>query len=239
MNAGRSLLSLFAVLSLSAAFASAAHTPVRIEQTVEAQFPASLALSTITSGEARVTINVDSEGRLIDWMVTGYTHKAFADETVYLLKQWRYSPAKVDGEPVSVRLDLQMYFTSTGRVISVTTMDTPDVLIRRSQQAALQKRVCTPKQLDRPLEALQTVHPPHPGKAENAVHQTGSTMIDFYIDEEGRIRMPVVTETTDQAYALAAVGALSQWRFSAPTSGGKPTAVRVKQQFVFPSGGTS
>ena len=184
-------------------------------------------------------INIDADGRLADFMVTGYTHKAFADEAVRLLKQWRYSPATMDGVPVGVRMEVQLNFMSTGRVVSLTPFDATEALIRGMRPATLLKLVCTPNELDRPIEALQTVNPPHPGKVENAERQAGSTMIDFYIDEEGRMRMPVVTEATDPAYAQAAVGALSQWRFSVPTSRGKPVAVRVRQQFVFSGGGAS
>jgi outer membrane biosynthesis protein TonB len=42
-----------------------------------------------------------------------------------------------------------------------------------------------------------------------------------------------VLKTTDETYAQAAVGALSQWRFEPPTRRGKPVAVRVQQKFVF------
>lgn len=60
-------------------------------------------------------------------------------------------------------------------------------------------------------------------------------MVDFYVDENGQIRMPVVTESTDNTYAQATIGALNQWRFSAPTKQGKPIAVRVQQKFIFPA----
>ena len=40
---------------------------------------------------------------------------------------------------------------------------------------------------------------------------------------------------THGAALAAALGALSQWRFSTPTRAGKPVAVRVRQPFIFPA----
>jgi outer membrane biosynthesis protein TonB len=234
MNPGCILIRLCAVLAVSAAVASAKTVPVRIEQTVEAQFPAALAFTALTSGEARVMVNIAADGQLADVMVTGYTNKAFADEAVSLLKRWHYDAATVDGQAVGVRLELQIKFVSTGRVVSLTALDATDALTRKLMPDALFKNVCLPAELDHPIEALQSVSPPHPGKADHAVQRNGTTLVDFYVDEHGRIRMPVVMETTNQLYAQASVDALDQWRFSTPTKHGKPVAVRVQQRFVFP-----
>ena len=235
MNPGRVLFGLFAVLVIGSAVSSAKNTPVRIEQTVEGQFPVSLTFTTITSGEVRVMINIDSDGKLADLMVTGYSHPAFAEEAVSLLKHWRYSPAAVDGHPVGVRLELKIDFVATGRVISLTALESANSLTQRMRPNTLSKMVCTPGELDHPIEVLQAVNPPHPGKSEHAPQPAGATLLDFYVDEQGQIRMPVVMETTNESYAQAAVSALNQWRFSAPTRQGKPVAVRVQQKFVFPA----
>jgi TonB family protein len=235
MNPGRVLFGLFAVLAIGSAVSSAKNTPVRIEQTVEGQFPASLMLTTITSGEARVMINIDSDGKLADLMVISYSHPAFAEEAVSLLKHWRYSPAAIDGNPVGVRLELKIDFVASGRVISLTALEAVNSFTQRMLPTAMSKKVCTPGELDHPIEVLQAVNPSHPGKAGHASQSSGSTLVDFYVDERGQMRMPVVMESTNETYAQAAVSALNQWKFSSPTKQGKPVAVRVQQKFVFPA----
>jgi TonB family protein len=232
MHSGRIPIRQLAMFAITSAIVSAGNTPVRIEQTVEAQFPPRLNFSTISSGEARVMINIDADGQLADLLVTGYTHQAFADEAVRVLKQWRYHPAIVNDEAVGSRVELQINFIATGRVVSLTALDATSAFVQRMWPATLFKRVCTQDELDRPIEVLQTVTPFHPGQAEHASDQAG-VLLDFYVDEDGRTRMPVVMETTSLIYAQAAVGALSQWRFAVPTSRGKPVAVRVRQKFVF------
>lgn len=235
MNLGRTLFSFVPVLVVSTAIASAKTTPIKIEQTVDGRFPASLEFTTITSGQARLMINVDADGKLADLMVVSYSNAAFADEATSLLRRWRYSPATVDGKPVGVRVQLEINFIAKGRVISLTAIETTNSLVDRIMPVQLVRRICAPDELDHPLAVLQTVVPPNPGLAANSSHSSGSTVLDFYVDEKGHARMPVVMTATNQSYAEAAVNALNQWKFFSPTRQGQPVAVRVQQEFIFPS----
>ena len=120
------------------------------------------------------------------------------------------------------------------RVISLAAIDTATALTQNMISQPLFESVCGPAELDHPIEALQMVSPPTPGKAEQSTQSAAATVVDFYVDEKGQIRMPVVTESTDETYAQATVSVLNQWHFSSPTRRGKPVAVRVQQKFIFP-----
>jgi hypothetical protein len=52
--------------------------PLNVHQTVNASFPRSLVSVGVTSGAVSVAIAVDEAGRLSDYLVTAYTHPAFA-----------------------------------------------------------------------------------------------------------------------------------------------------------------
>lgn len=237
MNAARLILRNlpFAVLAVGTA-AFATNTPVRIEQTVEPRFPAALVFSPISSGEARVMINVDDEGTLADLMVTSYTDKAFADEAVRMLKLWRYGAATVDGEPVGVRMELSFDFSAQGRVVSLSAIETINALFDRTGNRTVVTAVCHSTELDQPLAAVRAVHPPKPADVAGPDSARKSVLIDFYVDEKGEPRMPVVVYSPALVYSQAAVSALNQWRFTLPTRGGKPVAVRARQEFVFSQG---
>ena len=56
-----------------------AYVPMKMDQTVEAVFPRKLVAVGIKSGAASVAIAVDEDGRLADYLVTAYSHPAFAD----------------------------------------------------------------------------------------------------------------------------------------------------------------
>lgn len=227
----------FLAVALAVAVATgfaAQSTPLQIEQTVEPQFPAALGLSSLTQGEARVVINVDADGKLVDWLVSGYTDKAFAREAVQALQRWRYTPATSKGEPIGVRVELKFEFEAKGRVISLMAIETNDVLFRQMGISDYVSQVCRPHELDQPVAPVNASSPHHPG-TDAASMKPQTVVVDFYIDEKGQPRMPVVLNSPQEAFAMAAVGALNQWRFNTPTRAGKPVSVRVRQQFIFPA----
>ena len=233
----KTALRLFVVSSaVLASSLGAQTTPLRIEQTVDAQFPHALSLSPITEGEARVIINVNADGKLVDWLVTGYTHKSFADEAVNVLKAWRYTPAMDRGEPIGIRMELKFQFEAKGRVVSLMAIETPDVLRGiMGLGPTFITNVAGLEELDQPLAPVNPESPRYPAQAGGQANQPRSVTVDFYVDEKGQPRMPVVINSSHENYSLAAVDALSRWRFTAPTRAGKPVAVRVRQQFIFPS----
>jgi TonB family protein len=224
---------LLAVFFAVSACLAGATTPLRIEQTVEARFPHSLALTPISEGEARIVINVDADGKLVDWLVTGYTHKAFADEAVYVLKQWRFAAPIENGQRTGIRTELRFAFAATGRVVSLTAIETPDLLLKQmGVEPHYTLNVCRLQDLDRPLAPINPASPLYPAQPKVTGRQ--SVVVDFYVDEKGQPRMPVVVNSSHDKFAPPVVDALNRWRFTAPTRAGRPVAVRVRQEFVFP-----
>ncbi len=231
----RTLLLVLPVLLFAASPAIADDFPwrdssLKIIQTTEPDFPPDTETLLLRRGEARVVINVDADGHLVDWLVTSYTHPNFATAAINALKEWRYEPARIAGEPVGTRASLAFNFQVKGQVISLSGVDALASQFSSALGDHRTDRVCLPHELDQPVQAVQTV-PPHPIASRN---QKGSrtVVVDFYIDETGRPRMPVVTDAQDQQ-AAAAVDALMQWRYTVPTKAGTPVSVRAQQSFVF------
>ena len=67
--------------------------------------------------------------------------------------------------------------------------------------------------------------------AANAIE--GAIVVEFYIDETGRPRMPVAVAPSDSFLAAAAVFAIKQWRFAPPKHRGQPVLAHAMQTFVF------
>ena len=90
---------------------------------------------------------------------------------------------------------------------------------------------CRLRELDRiPIPAH--VVPPTPPKG--GLRDKRTITVEFYIDEEGRVRMPAIDrEEPDDAYAAAAVAAVEQWQFEPPTRKGLPVLVLARQDFAF------
>jgi TonB family protein len=220
--------------AVSASLGGAQATPLRIEQTVEPRFPHALSLSHITEGEARVVVNIDADGKLVDWLVTGYTDKAFADESVSVLKLWRYEAPTEDGQPIGIRTELRFEFEAKGRVVSLTAIETPEVLLKQMGVGPrFIANVYGLSELDQPVAPINPTSPHYPAQPASPT-QRHTVVVDFYVDEKGQPRMPVVVNSSHDHFAHAAVDALNRWRFTAPTRAGRPVSVRVRQEFIFP-----
>jgi TonB family protein len=209
-------------------------TPPRIIQTEEVKFPPALEYSALTDGEVELALRIDSTGKLTDALAIAFTHEAYGRQALDAVRRWRYEPARLNGEPIDIRVNLHIQFATKMRVVTFTPVDTPASLMRNAGFVEGINLVCPVKDLDRPIKVLHPATPIHPGRTANLPH--GRTVVDFYIDEQGRARVPLITESTHPAFSFAVVKALEDWRFAAPKRKGRPAIVRMQQEFVFENG---
>ena len=207
--------------------------PLQIIQSLDVQFPAALLMQGITEGEVRVVLNVDAEGQLADCLVLAYTHPELVTELLSAMRDWRYQPSYSHGEPTGARAEVAFSFQARGTILSVTPIEDFNAKFLRMAGTQTISLVCKVSELDKLPEAVSLVTPRHPLSALRPELSAGRVLLDFYIDPEGRPRMPVVISASHEAFAVAAVEALTQWRFAPPTREGRKVAVRVRQQFVF------
>ena len=211
------------------------YVPMKVIQTDEVIYPRRATESGVTSGKVQVSVQVDEHGKLTDQLVTAYTHPALAESAVQALKRWRYEPAWVNGQPRSATVDLVFEFESRGMVVVDMTVHSyvqmRDVRLRPS---AYSYGVHTLRQLDRIPTPTKVVQPVYP-----AVSNAGTMpviTVQFFIDEKGKVRLPAVSRETSEkndAFAAAAVNAVSQWEFEPPLSRGQPVLVAARQDFNF------
>jgi TonB family protein len=184
-------------------------------------------------GEARAMLSISDQGELLDFLVIGCTHVAFAEEVVAAMPQLRFSPAKVRGEPATVRMPFSFYFQQEGTIASLSAMDQWEAqMARLSPQDEFRSWLCPARELDRPLTPLKVFSPRYPeemrSRGEDAVVE-----IDFFVDGAGRVRLPAVDVGRHPSFAREAVAALTAWTFEPPTRGGQPVIVRASQRFHF------
>ena len=61
----------------------------------------------------------------------------------------------------------------------------------------------------------------------------GKVLVEYFIDHEGRARLPSILESDDENLSMSVLMTLKDTRFSAPRRKGRPTYVRVRQPFNF------
>src|SRR5687768_5275774 len=174
--------SAFLTANISVA-AGTGSTPLRIEQTIQANYPAGALQEGVSSGQVWMIISVDETGALNDALVTRYTHPAFASEALSMLRTCRFYPARKNGVPLPVRSDLHLSFESTGQIMTLDAGSTLHQLTAFNRRPDYVDRLCAPSQLDQLPSPTQTVTPRHPGKAADGEIKGGKAMLDFIIDE--------------------------------------------------------
>jgi TonB family protein len=182
-----------------------------------------------------VAINVDQDGRLMDCLVTGYSRKEFADTAVAALKAWRFDPSRVNGVPWASVQEVHFDFSRTGVVVSLSGFDLLTNQFDEIAKGRFVYRTRTLRELDRIPTPVHVVSPVSPGLSPGEKKRT--VVVEFYIDEEGRVRLPSVSRAdAGTSYAACALDAVKQWRFESPLYRGRPTLALVRQEFNFVAG---
>jgi TonB family protein len=226
------VLKMFALGGVSAPARSAADegdAGIAIQQTSLLVYPPMMLYNAVYYGEARVAISVDQDGKLTDYLVTGYTNPVFAEASVAALKRWSYEAARAKGKVRASRADVLFIFRDRGVIVQ----NLPGALEQYRAFGNTQDRYtfkpCKLRELDRIPDPVHVVAPI--AAKSSLLH---SVTVEFYIDEEGKVRMPAVArESVDDEYAAAAVAAVEQWRFEPPLRKGRPVLVYAQQEFDF------
>ena len=199
-------------------------------------FPPGLKFDGITDGHVELIIDINEDGTVADWIPLRSTHRLLTESVERSLKKWRFNPAKIDGLAVPVAQKILFNFDHSGTVlISGTGLDLHMRWIQElgRQDDRLAFELPDLDQLPEPVDIVRPLLPMSlAGNKEPA-----TVMISFYIDTEGKVRIPVVIEwDADILYAKSAIQAITQWKFKPPTINGRAVVVRAIQPFHFMPG---
>ncbi len=212
------------------------YVPLKINQREEAVYPSSLVSVGLKSGSASVAIAVDDTGHLTDYLVTAYTHEAFANSAVAALKKWTFEPAMFHGFPRNSKADLTFRFQMEGVVVvTMTGLSYQEMLHIKLAPGSYAYSACTLGELDRIPVPTKIVNPVYPTQVARS-SRGGHVLVSFYIDEQGHVRMPCVSRETNEAneeLAAIAVTAIDQWQFDPPMSRGRAVLVAAQQDIHF------
>ncbi|KAF0093031.1 MAG: TonB family protein [Puniceicoccaceae bacterium 5H] len=209
------------------------YEPPKILKRASLNYPEYLTGQGIMEGTVLIQVETDPEGNVEDWLTLSATHDGFVRHLTRSIAQWRFTPATQNGEPVYGALLIEVRFEYNS-VASLTTGEMASAFINHitNLDQRMRSRVANISQLDKMPEPVHIVEPA--GYSGDADAGAGDAVVSFYIDEEGKVRMPVVTELNcDLNLAASAYDAVRQWRFEPPTVKGKPMIVRAEQRFVF------
>jgi TonB family protein len=202
-----------------------------LRQSVLPEFPAAVMAEGITSGWARVVIDVDPEGVPTDSLVVGYTRSEFGVAAARAVRKWQFDPMIVEGRPVASQVAVAFDYEAKGVVLNITpASDLLRLWLKTSADRVYQP--CNLKELDAIPVPLTSVEPIYPLEFESR-GITGTATVEFYIDETGAVRMPAVVKADYPELGHLLADAVRQWTFAPPTRQGRPVLVHASQTVMF------
>lgn len=220
------------------AAAQSSWEPIGIQVTVEPQIPARFVMEGLRDGRVTIAVDVDAEGKLEDWIVLEASHYELVAPCAAVVREWRFTPARLDGARVPARTRFTLLISQTGAVISRTGVEMINDYMESVAGRPPDYRISRADELDRPLVALTRVSPRY---ASDAARQGvgGRVNVYFFVDEQGNVRLPAVPAETHPYLAGITVRAMRDWKFIPPTRAGRPVAVEVAQAFDFGGAGSA
>jgi TonB family protein len=204
----------------------------KISKIEEPRFPPSVLLQGITSGNAEAIVGIDPTGHVVDCMAVAYTKLEFADEAVAAIKRTNFGPLHNGGQPTSLRCRIRVNFDTRGALVTLNSLEHLEQVLDAAAGGHRISKLGTIRELDEMPTVIHAVSPRYPAELVPG-KISGRVVIDFFIDETGKVRLPAVTHTDYEGFVDAAAGALLGWQFAPPTRQGKPVIVRVRQEFIF------
>jgi TonB family protein len=171
---------------------------------------------------------IDKDGNIekLD-LVSG--HPMLAPAALQAVKQWKYKPYLLNGEPVKVQTEIIVNFALSGGVDTSPSGSLPGEAMSATQLAppgsATPQRVRITQGISAGL-LIKKVQPQYPENAKQARVQ-GQVVLQVEISKEGTVRNLQLI-SGDPMLAPAAIEAVKQWIYKPYLLNGEPVAVETQ-----------
>jgi TonB family protein len=156
----------------------------------------------------RMKLSLDTAGAIVRSEPVAKISANLQKAVEEALTQWRFAPARQNGQPVAAEL-----------IVPVLCHG-----MRRDQGTFVPARI---------KQSVPTNYP----AAMRRYGLSGNVVFDFQIDEEGRVRNPVIHESDSPAFDEPAMIAVRQYVYHPATRDGKPVASNVRVTIAFSHNG--
>jgi TonB family protein len=192
----------------------------------------------ITEGNAAVGVMLDREGHPTDFLVLRYTKSYFGEALLKGARLQKYAAKRIHGVAVPGPFNFTYMFAPPTRVVYMSSFDASNQ--RREQVTGGLKFIYEPHreaEVDGGrLEPTRLAIPVVPAGFDASKQTSPKVLVSFYVDEEGRLRLPSVDSSASPALIENAVDALQQWRFKPPAIKGKGVLVYAMRVVKFRAG---
>lgn len=189
------------------------------EPQIKVEFPGAAASRGVPKGSATLSVLIDADGRALDFLVTRYTDRAFGVALLEEARTLEFQPAVLSNLTVPSRLDIAYVFEAN---LAMNVLEASRILNSGGKPRTVYAAV-SERKLDEPLELTSAVLPALP--EDFPAPADGSPVrvyVTFFVDEEGRARVPNVESASSPLLIPHAIRVVLKWQFTPPTVNGKP-----------------
>ncbi len=202
-------------------------TPPRPTGTVRAVYPYAL-LKAGKEGKATVRYRINLSGQVAETSLGEVALPEFGYALQAAIECFEYEPAIKAGRPSQALQAMLHEFRIDEKWRTVTNEDI--ALLQREEKKP--ETILNARDLDAKLVATSRRAPRFPLTVKPGTTK-GEALVEFLIDEEGRVRLPRIVSASEVPFGYAAVQGVAAWRFEPPTRGGRPAVVRVRVPITF------
>lgn len=191
-------------------------------------FPGGAAARSIAQGSATASVLVGADGKTEDILSAQYTDPSFGKALADELKSTRFSPAKYKNVNIPARMNVSYDFQGN---VSANAMEQAARMGHTNSKDALEP--VSEEKLDARLHLIDPVLPRVPVGYEVPEGKVVKAYVTFYVDSEGKVRVPNVESADAPELVAPAIKAVRLWKFQPPTAGGKPALVFTGRAITF------
>ncbi|HEY0862563.1 MAG TPA: TonB family protein [Lacunisphaera sp.] len=223
---------LVAPLSLLGAMNEDTIRELKLVKYVEAEFPNAVRLEGLGEGHVALAIGRTAAGEPTDVLVLSATDPRLADAAVEAARQWRFKPS--DDPADLVTRTVRIGFRLNGVIVYPFGKKHIEEALDAVSDVKLREPIRVPRvqSLARAPQPLAQPMPAYPASLRSKAIE-GSVAVRFFVDQEGRVRLPEVIEATTPEFADAALAAVAAWRYEPPQHGGRNIVASDNWAFQF------
>ena len=208
----------------------------RVYRPIEAFIPVAVNHLNLIDPTADFLVRIDTNGNVVDLICVKATHFELIRRGTSMVQRGRYTPAKLDGNPIVADMRVTVYFRPREEDFFVDQFGF-DHIARTMHDMHVnppgQYQTSKADELDEPLEIVTQGEPWIP-VTDDEEKVSGEVTVTAYVDHHGKVRMPRVTERIGHPEVeIAAINTILEWEFTPPRRNGEPTTVQVAFPFRF------
>lgn len=186
-------------------------------------YPGALLRAGVT-GAATVRARIGEQGEVAAVELLGASHPDFGQATLAMMQAWQFEPPGASG---ARELTYEQRFAFDKPAQSGVPASAR-ALIERLARGGV--GVAAASELDAPLRPVLQGAPAAPLSGGGS-RPAGRAVVDFHVDESGRVLLPELVSGSPAEFGWAALTAVNQWRFEPPRRAGQPVTVRAQVQW--------